>query len=441
MRAAWSIVLAVAAGSGALRAQAPAANSPAAAPPPLIWRYGPVTQAPLPVGQYYHDWNAAWAGGHGWLPQTPDGRFAAGGAAVYGAARPTSPPQPSYGPALVLQPAAAPPVAPVKPKPPAPVAEKKQPFTAVSGRGPGGAGWTEYDLAEYTSRFAPADRPEEGVRRWLLAETGEVWNDAELAGLSVNAERVKAYHTPAVQRQVAATVGRFVHFSPGQFRCRVRVLQARDDSWRRNHPAATQAQAAGGGQAWRLPAAQVEDFVEDTGRGAGNALLWEQTFLAPNGQRTLVEMTAGGVREAGAGVALRFSPLIADDLGVDIEFDAVGRKAAPAKPLGGEAPDDWKSAANGRLRLLAGQALAISLGRGPGLDQRIRLLNPRPETLLVLEIAPETGSTLAGRPLPAPPQALRDPSPGGETPAARRALSPRRRAEQRHNELSGLPFR
>ena len=53
-----------------------------------------------------------------------------------------------------------------KPKPAAPLADPEKP--GVSGQV-----WAEFDVTEYTSRCSPSDRPEEGVKYWLLKTTGE----------------------------------------------------------------------------------------------------------------------------------------------------------------------------------------------------------------------------------------------------------------------------
>lgn len=321
------------------------------------------------------------------------------------------PNQSKIGPPAVKQ---APTPAP-KPKPVVPLAEPEKP-------GVGGQVWAEFDITDYTSRFAPTDKPEEGVKHWLLKTTGDVWTNVELSCLSVSAERVKIYHAPEVQKKAAATLGRFLHFSPGVFRCRIRLLSTRSGDWRSDFASYLEPLpvSEAGRSAWRLPANAVEAFARGVAAGVGDALLVDQRFEAPNGQLTVVEAsepkdvspvsgTAASPTRVNDGLVVRLRPLIADGAAVDLDMQIVGTKVVEPSPLEGgrdaasEPLEIMTQSVETLQRIGRDQALIVSLGRGPNYDRRPGLLKARrPETIALIEIAPDAGNTLAGGMLPPP---------------------------------------
>jgi hypothetical protein len=335
----------------------------------------------------------------------------------------------------------------------------------------GGQSWVEFDITDYTSRFAAGSTPEEGVRHWLLQETGPVWNKVELDCLSVSAERVKVYHTPEVQQKVAATLGRFLNFTPGLFHCRARIISTRDGKWRTDFATRLEPLAVRepGRQAWRVSANLADAVAQGLSTGRGDVLLADQRFDAPNGQETSVDVTepkqyvrsitpaAGGnradvdvIRE---GIEFRVRPLMADSTSIDLELDVTARKIVdqqavvldvPGEPNTVDVPEVWIATLAIRQRLTAAQHLLISLGRGPNMDPRPGLLRPRqPETLILLEIAPDPTNKIAGSPIPSPSPAAPGPIAGRTSttrPKPQEISSKRQRESTNYSDLTRSPF-
>jgi hypothetical protein len=352
--------------------------------------------------------------------------------------RPPQTKQSVVTPPALNQPVPAPtPASTPKPKPAAPLADPQKP-------GVGGQVWAEFDVTDYTSRFSPADKPEDGIKHWLLKATGDVWTNVELASLSVSAERVKIYHNPEVQRKAAATLGRFMHFSPGVFRCRVRLLSTRNGDWRTDFAAYLEPLpvAEAGRGAWRIPANAADAFAKSVATGVGDALLVDQRFEAPNGQLSTLEATeprdvsplngvAASPTRVDDGLALQLRPLIADGAAVDLDVQIVGKKVIEptviegGRDAGSEPLEVMTQSVQTMQRIGREHALIVSLGRGPNYDRRPGLLKARrPETLALIEIAPETGNTLAGGILP--PPAMGNPAnPASKGPTRSSSARPR----------------
>jgi hypothetical protein len=350
------------------------------------------------------------------------------------------PPPPQVGPPNVKSVPAPAPTPPVKevPKPKPAV----QPLADPEKPGVGGQVWTEFDLTDYTSRFSPADKPEDGVKHWILKATGDVWSNVELACLSVSAERVKVYHNPEVQKKVAATLGRFMHFSPGMFRCRVRLLSTRDGDWRNGFAQYLEPLpvAEAGRGAWRIPSNVVEQFARGVAAGVGDALLIDQRFGAPNGQLTSIEATepkdVSPARGRGAsptrvddGLVVKIRPLIADGAAVDLDVQIIGRRVVEPSAIEGsretaEPLEILIQSVETLQRIKRDQALVVSLGRGPNYDKRPGLLKARrPETIAIIEVAPEANNTLAGGMLP--PPAIGNPAGNPNTRSTNNVARPR----------------
>jgi len=323
-----------------------------------------------------------------------------------------------------------------KPKPP------EQALADPEKPGVGGQVWTEFEITEYTSRFSAADKPEDGVKHWLLKATGDVWSNVELACLSVSAERVKIYHNPDVQKKAAATLGRFLHFSPGMFRCRLRLLSTRDGDWRTGFAQYLEPLpvAEAGRGAWRIPSNAVEQFARGVAAGVGDALLIDQRFGAPNGQLTAIEATepkdvaptsgrTASPTRVDDGLVVRIRPLIADGAAVDLDVQIVGKRVVEPSAIEGsretnEPLEVLVHSVETLQRIGRDQALVISLGRGPNYDKRPGLLKARrPETLAIIEIAPEANNTLAGGMLP--PPAIGNPAGKNPTRSTNNVARPR----------------
>jgi hypothetical protein len=322
----------------------------------------------------------------------------------------------------------------------------------------------EFDITEYTSRFQTGDRPEEGIRYWINKKTGDTWQGVDLACLSVSGERLKVYHTPAVQQIVAHTLGRFLHFTPGVFQCRLRVVSTRDSGWRDDFARYLDTLPAGvpGKGAWRTSVHVLDRLVQSMTSGVGDALILDQRFEAPNGQATVLDATQPRqfVRKPSPnlleseesmtindGLKVSIRPLISDGAGVEIDLTATVHRMldqaaltldGSREPPSGDLPEIWTSQTEVSHTIEHGQALIVSLGRGPTLDQRPNLLKPRrPETVLVLEIHPAAQNLIAGKSVPAPPVTAA--SVEQKTGATRRkslSLTPREQEEKNMSRLT-----
>lgn len=380
-------------------------------------------------------------------------------------APPTVPPAAST---VVAPPQTTPP--PALPPPPVqepalPVSEKKEktkpnaPFVDERVFLPGGKVWREYDVASYTNRFSPADKPEEGIRRWILGEIGpETWHGPDPASLSVSPTKVTVYHTPAVQDQVADILGRFVWYSPGEFHCRVRVVTAKHVRWRAELLPRLRPVAPGepGREAWFLSRADAEYLFAHFKEGRHGELLADKPFRMANGQlatafwpgrkteyvrEVSIDPAAPGsldntirprVEEIEDGVDFAVSPLIAPDAAsIDLEVAIKARKLTDRKEVRLDVPGrprvDVPELASAeyktRFRLPPGQQVLFSLGILPSIQSQKGLLGRdlREELLILLEITPDPANTVAGKPTPA--IAARGPS--GEAPVRRTASKPK----------------
>jgi hypothetical protein len=375
------------------------------------------------------------------------------------ATNPAAAPQVTQAPAAA--PAQSPAATPVKG-----AKGKAAPFADPARAPIAGQSWAEFDITDYTARFSPTDRPERAVERWLLSESGPVWTGGDVAALSVTPERVRVYHHPEVQQKVAATLGRFLAFNPGVFRARARVIQTRDSEWRAEFTGKLERLGVQepGRDAWRVPSGMADSLATTLSGAWGSALLADERFEAPNGQRTLFEMNqpAGHVRQVSFqgrdrnagnpedGLTLAFWPLIADGAAADVEIDLTLRKTSEpgALDFSGEkkTSDGYETVVHrltGKHRVAPGQALLLSLGRGPNLDSRAGIFRPRrPETLVLLEIAPDPRNTLAGKAIAPPPGSLATPA-GVRTAGAKPRNNPplkRDIEEDNHSRLSATPF-
>lgn len=302
----------------------------------------------------------------------------------------------------------------------------------------GGRLWREYDISTYTSRFSPADKPEEAVRHWILAETGEqTWLGSEVASLSITPQRVTAYHTPEVQAKLEKLLGRFVYYSPGEFNTRIRVISARHVKWRAEMMSKLRpiGEQQPGREAWLLDRSDTEALLSKLRSNWNGDSLADKEFRIANGQlargfwpgrnadylRTVGVDPAYGdngdvqnlrplIEQIQDGVHFVLSPLIAQDAAhIDLEVEIKANKVASRKEVRLDAPGHPKvevpevatASLKSRYRVPPGKMLLFSLGLLPSIDAKGGIFNlnkdRRDELLLLVEIVPDPANTVAGR--------------------------------------------
>jgi len=93
--------------------------------------------------------------------------------------------------------------------------------------------WREYDIRPYTSRAAKTPSPEQAVVDWILRETGtEIWFFQPLGILSADANLLRVYHTPEIQRVVARIVDRFLSDKSESHVFGMRLITIDNPNWR-----------------------------------------------------------------------------------------------------------------------------------------------------------------------------------------------------------------
>ncbi|QDU62517.1 Bacterial type II and III secretion system protein [Planctomycetes bacterium Pan216] len=294
--------------------------------------------------------------------------------------------------------------------------------------------WRDYPITQYTAKFPSGVAPEEGVRRWILTETGEEsWYGASPTSLSVTPERVRVFHDDKVQQKVNDLLGRFLHYEPGQFQCKVRIWNVTEMKWREQGRESWRMvnNGADGRQAWYLTDAESRELIESLAGhnllGKPNAtLLAEPNFLVANGQTADVNWTREDtyVRDvslqtdptadvgyenqlapANDDIELAISPLIAPDaasidLDVDLKVHRLVEKhkfrlGLPGHPRA-EVPETASAGVKERLRLEPGQNLLLSVGAvpsftKPSLGRRLNLFaknQPNAEVIVLISIVP-----------------------------------------------------
>jgi len=107
--------------------------------------------------------------------------------------------------------------------------------TTSGDRLPAEAGqvWRDYDIRGYTNRFANHPEPQRAIIDWILRETGtDIWFGETTSLLNGNRERIRVYHTPEVQRQVAEIVERYTRSYPQSHSLAVRLVTVGNPNWR-----------------------------------------------------------------------------------------------------------------------------------------------------------------------------------------------------------------
>ncbi len=288
--------------------------------------------------------------------------------------------------------------------------------------------WRDYSLAPYTMRLTSAEQPERAVVNWIMRETGqETWHGEDPAVLCASRGRLRVFHRPEVQDDVAEIVERFVR--PVQFTVSVEVdvVATTDLDWRNglSHLLKPVAMGDDGQHIWFI-AREDASLVRERLRAQRNTtFLAERHVVAPNGAPTLVETNhpvnyisslelASGpyigyqpvVSRLHEGVRFAFTPLWTRDGGqVDLNLKLTTRgvrklhHAQSVAPLSTgnqtttvQVPEVSTTLLERTVRWPVNQSMLISAGlqpAGPSASRgALRLTTPVQEILILAEIHP-----------------------------------------------------
>lgn len=374
-------------------------------------------------------------------PASTSPQPATGGAPIQPASQST-PVFPS-APAWPSAPAAA---APPEAAPPSPAALNPAPFVDPDVFTPSGQSWVEIDITPYTGRFSPTAEAHASVRGWIIRKTDpSSWLGGEVASLVVSPERVRIYHTPAVQQQVRDLLGRMLYYTPGEFQTRVQVVNVRNSRWRAEAGSAL-TPAGSSGKVW---IGRLEDLAEIsasiTSRDSGT-LLANPEVVVFNGQKLHVGWSPHAGRDPDPqrtgrpveeGVVVDVSPLIdSDAASVELDVSAAVRRDAPrATSLLGTAREFGasKQIEEGSVRELVstppGYGVVASLGQVASFDDSKGFLgrSRSAEVVVIVACRPSPNNTINGRPIvlasASPPQRSTSHRPTESTPAPTRPSS------------------
>jgi hypothetical protein len=177
--------------------------------------------------------------------------------------------------------------------------------------------WRDYNLAPYTARLTNVAHPEQAVVDWILKQTGpETWHGEDPAVLSASRGRLRVFHRPDVQDDVAEIVERFTRPVQPQVSMRVQFITTADLNWRNGivHLMKPAAIGPDGQHVWLIAPedlALIRNRLKlDRQTGPVN-----QRVLASNGQPTTIEtgQTVNYVSglDLGSGTYLAYQPIIA----------------------------------------------------------------------------------------------------------------------------------
>ena len=291
--------------------------------------------------------------------------------------------------------------------------------------------WYEYDIRSYTGRFQNPEEAQKAIRDWILRVTSpETWHDNEVAAFTIDREKVKLYHNPEVRQQMDNLLGRFVHYNPGTFHCRIWVLNVEDLSWRRDFLATLKPLPVKepGRQAWLVPEIQVAQLLTQVKQAKQSVGLTNPRFVVENGTTSIVNWqpkkvgtyehiasieSEGDVSTqtelANDGIEMVFSPLITIDGNIEMDLEVMLRKQDRTRTIKVDTvgkprvqiPEIHSAMLKERFVFEPGQNLLLSFGLGPSLDDQRGLLRRHPlsEALILFEIVPDPGNLAAGKPI------------------------------------------
>lgn len=176
---------------------------------------------------------------------------------------------------------------------PSRTAEKSSPFLANWPQTAGQV-WREYDLLPYTVQVNSTRRPEQAIVDWILRETGEgTWHGEQVAVLSASQARLRVFHEPSVQAQVAEIVDRFTQAQVKQLGIRVRVIGVGSPDWRRKAQALLRPIPGSnhGPQSWLLAPEDASLLLADLRARRDTRMHGMPHLLVFNGQTATVNST------------------------------------------------------------------------------------------------------------------------------------------------------
>jgi hypothetical protein len=290
--------------------------------------------------------------------------------------------------------------------------------------------WREYDITPFTVRRATERRPGQPIVDYILRQTGpELWHGDEPASLSATRAKLRVYHAPEVQQQVAEFVERFVRPPQRQVSLRLHVVSTTELNWRTGvMPALSPVlQGPQGQHVWLLApedASLVRQKVRSDRLSRG---LYSEGLVIENGVEAVVETsqpvnyiqgidlvpsgTAGYqpiIGRLSDGVRLTLTPLwtldgraLDLDLGVTTAVVQNLHAAAAAAPLTSgsqmvtvQVPETTSSHLRELVRWPVDKTLLLSAGvqRGLGGPKRsarlMSALTPPAELLIFAEVTP-----------------------------------------------------
>lgn len=131
--------------------------------------------------------------------------------------------------------------------------------------------WREYDISPYTYNVKGSNRPQQAVLDWVLKETGyDLWFNEPLGILNATRDKLRVYHTPAVQAEVKKIVDRFVYNRGRHETIGLRLITISNPSWRqtaytRLQPFDVKAQGIEG---WMISKENAAILINELGRRA-----------------------------------------------------------------------------------------------------------------------------------------------------------------------------
>lgn len=300
--------------------------------------------------------------------------------------------------------------------------------------------WREYDIRPYTLSVTSTSRPEQAIVDWILRETGyEAWHSEALSVLSPTRRTLRVYHTPEMQRTVAAIVDRFVNGEAETHAFGVRVVTVGHPNWRAKahrllRPVEVQTP---GVQAWLTAKENASMLLAELRKRTDFREHSSPHLLVNNGQSTVVSATRGRpytrdvllrpdqwpgfevqMGQIDEGFNIELSPLLSldgqmIDAVLKCHIDQVEKlvpvmidvptPAAPRQRVKTEVPQIAECRFQERFRWPTGHVLIISLGMVPSpvpaennplpIPLRIPLPEspPRADLLIVVQSKGKTG--------------------------------------------------
>jgi hypothetical protein len=277
-----------------------------------------------------------------------------------------------------------------------------------------------WDISPYTSIPTNVQAPpEKAIIDWILLRTGvSEWHGDHVTILSANRNRLYAYNSPEVIKQVGEIVERFVQATGDTLKVQVQFIAAVDPRWRYTvYPRLTH---VGGGpqgqQIWTMDSRDAALVLTQMQIQQGFRQLFKDNLGLINGQTLLVQVKeprtfVGGLQQAASGgvsfqprpdtileaITLKISPLLnfdgnAVDAKIDLSVNTVRMlhrtKVIAPREIGPvetsiDVPDATQTHLEQTVRnWRLGQSLIISCGVHPGiLDKKTGLFNlPIPGT-------------------------------------------------------------